>query len=208
MIKAVIFDIDGVLLDSFETNLKFFQDLMIKGGYNPPTREEYKKLFHYNMFDVIKILTQSNSGKEIQRIVNFRTNKEVVYPHELVIAPKEMKETIEVLAKDYFLGVVTSRIKNSVFASPIMKEIKIYFKYSVSLEDTVKHKPDPEPLLLIVKKLNIRPEEAVYVGDAETDFQAAKSAGMKFILFSKEKIEGVKVYTSVFSELPNLIKNL
>jgi HAD superfamily hydrolase (TIGR01549 family) len=208
MIKAVIFDIDGVLLDSFETNLKFFQDLMIKGGYNPPTREEYKKLFHYNMFDVIKILTKSNSEEEIQRIVKFRTNKEVAYPHELVTAPKEMKETIEVLAKDYFLGVVTSRTKNSVFASPIMKEIESYFKYSVSLEDTVKHKPDPEPLLLIVEKLNIKKEEAVYIGDTETDFQAAKSAGMKFILFSKEKVDGVEISTSVFSELPDLINKL
>ena len=40
-IKAVVFDVDGVLLDSFEANLKFFQDLMIRSGYRQPTREEF-----------------------------------------------------------------------------------------------------------------------------------------------------------------------
>ena len=60
MIKAVIFDIDGVLLDSFEANLKFFQDLMIKFGYLPPTKEEVPPIFHLNMWDAIRSLTKSD----------------------------------------------------------------------------------------------------------------------------------------------------
>ena len=68
MIKAVIFDIDGVLLDSFEANLKFFQDLMIKFGYRPPTREEFPPIFHLNMWDAIEALTKSDSEVEIRKI--------------------------------------------------------------------------------------------------------------------------------------------
>ena len=39
MIKAVLFDIDGVLLDSFEANFKFYVDLMAVAGYGPPTKD-------------------------------------------------------------------------------------------------------------------------------------------------------------------------
>ena len=45
MIKAVFFDIDGVLLDSFEANLKFYSTLMIKFGFKAPTRENFPDIF-------------------------------------------------------------------------------------------------------------------------------------------------------------------
>jgi len=208
MIKAVVFDIDGVLLNSFEANLKFHQDLITKAGYKPATREEYKKLFHCAMLDNIKTITKSNDDKEIQRIYQMGFKREVRYPNELLTSPKNMKDTIELLSKNYQLGIVTSRIKNSVFEAPTMKEIKSFFKIVVSFEDTTNHKPDPEPLLLIAQKLNIKPEEIVYIGDVATDFQAAKSAGMKFILFSKSNLGGVNISTDVFSKLPELIKKL
>jgi pyrophosphatase PpaX len=48
----------------------------------------------------------------------------------------------------------------------------------VTMEDTVLHKPDPEPLLLAVNRLGATPTEAVYVGDAIVDVQAARNAGM------------------------------
>ena len=68
MVKAVIFDVDGVLLNSFEANLKFYQNLAHKIGVPLPTREQFQKLFHLSMYDVIKILTQSDSEDKIKRI--------------------------------------------------------------------------------------------------------------------------------------------
>jgi HAD superfamily hydrolase (TIGR01549 family) len=208
MIKAVIFDIDGVLIDSFEANWKFHQELMTKAGYKPASREEYKKMFPRTMLDNIKTITKSNSEEEIQRIFQMGVKREVRYPVELLSSPKHIRDTIELLSQNYFLGIMTSRIKNSVFEPPIMKEIENYFKVEVSFEDTNNHKPNPEPLLLIIEKLNLNPEEIVYIGDAETDFQAARSAGIKFILFPKSNIKGVDISTNIFSELPDLIKKL
>ena len=208
IIKAVIFDIDGVILDSFEASLKFHHDLITKAGYKPVSRKEYRKLFHRPMLDNIKTITKSNNQKEIEKIYQMGVKREVKYPNELLAFPKKMNETIKLLSKDYLLGIVTSRVKNGVFEAREMKEIKKYFNEVVSFEDTTKHKPDPEPLLLIAQKLNLKPEEIVYIGDVETDFQAAKSAGMKFILFSKRNIKGVNLSTSNFSKLPNLIMNL
>jgi phosphoglycolate phosphatase-like HAD superfamily hydrolase len=57
MIKVVLFDVDGVLINSFEANLIFYQDLLNFLGFPSMTRDEYQKLFHKTMEDVIRICT-------------------------------------------------------------------------------------------------------------------------------------------------------
>jgi HAD superfamily hydrolase (TIGR01509 family) len=89
-----------------------------------------------------------------------------------------------------------------------MKEIEEYIKDIVCFEDTENHKPHPDPLFLIAQKLDIKPEEAVYIGDAKTDLECARSAGMKFILFPESDITGADAMSSSFLELPDLIKKL
>ncbi len=57
-------------------------------------------------------------------------------------------------------------------------------------------------------KIEDRIEECVYVGDMKNDMDAAVVARIKFILFSKEKVDGADVMTADFWELPSLIKDL
>ena len=63
-----------------------------------------------------------------------------------------------------------------------MDSVKTYFRTAVAYEDTTRHKPHPEPLLLAANRLKIKPSGTVYIGDAASDMEAAKAAGMKFIL--------------------------
>ncbi len=208
MIKAIIFDIDGVLLDSFEANLKFFQNLMITTGYRPPTREEFPALFHLTMMDVVRKLTGAKSEEEIMRVFKLGESRSVDYPIELLNMPDGAAETIRELNKKYLLGIVTSRVKNTVYEAPKLEALKDYFQVAVSYDDTDNHKPHPDPLLLAAQKLGVAPAECVYVGDVENDIKAARVAGMKFILYSKEKIDGVDVSTSDFREIIQLAQKM
>lgn len=207
-LKAVIFDVDGVLLDSFEANLKFFQDLLKKAGYAQPTREEYSKMMHMSMKSVIKYFSKSDSEEELQRIFDMGRFREVEYPMHLLKMPEGAEKTIHELSKKYVLGIVSSRVKGSIFEAPAMVKLKDYFKVVVTYEDTVNHKPHPEPLFLALKKLNIKPQEAVYVGDTESDLQAAKAAGMKIIMYSKEEFPSADACTSNFSDISNIVAKL
>jgi HAD superfamily hydrolase (TIGR01549 family) len=208
MIKAVIFDVDGVLIDSFAANLKFYQDLMTSAGYNPPTKKDFTKMFYMTMRDVIKTVTKSNDENKIKKIWLMGKNREVRYPDELLITPDKYESIIEKLWKNYNLAIVTSRIQGGVFKLPQLIKLKNKFKTTVYFEDTKKHKPDPEPLLLAASRLNLKPEEAVYVGDAESDIKAAKSANMKIIIYSKKRLPGADAVTDSFDKLPSLIKSL
>lgn len=208
MIKAVIFDIDGVLLDSFEANLKFFQDLMVKTGYTPPTREDFPQFFHLSMMDAVKALTKSESEEEIKRIWDIGHSREVPYDVDLISMPEGAYQTIENLSNEYLLGIVTSRIRESIYESPKLAALKSFFKVVVSYQDTKNHKPHPDPLFLAAKKLGVKPEECVYIGDVENDVKAAHSAGMKVIIYSKNQLQQADACTDKFTGLPQLVLNL
>ncbi len=205
MIKAVIFDIDGVLLDSFEANFKFFQELLTEAGYNTPSREEFAPIFHLTMFDVIKILTKSTSEKEIKRIWEMGRGNKINHHMGLLEIPKKAEATIRSLSKNYILGIATSRIREGIYRIPQLIKLKKYFKVAVSYQDTANHKPHPEPLLFAAKKLGVKPKECVYIGDVENDFKAAKAAKMKVIIYSKIQFDRADAYTSSFNKLPELI---
>jgi HAD superfamily hydrolase (TIGR01549 family) len=208
MIKAVIFDVDGVLVDSLEANFKFFADLMAKFGYGFMKPEEYAPLFHLPMKDIIRHVTQSNNEEEIEKIWLSGKKREVPYPTELLSTPEYVEQTLGFLSKNYTLAIVTSRSRSGIYSMPQLDNLKQYFKIDIAYEDTKEHKPHPAPLLLASEKLSIKPEECVYVGDSETDILSAKAAGMNAIVFSKTKHPDADACTSVFSELPDLIGRL
>src|SRR3989344_3730409 len=116
--------------------------------------------------------------------------------------PESAEEVVKGLSKNYVLAIVTNRIRNSVYEAPALKKLKEYFVVVVAYEDTVNHKPDPEPLLLAAKRLGTRPEKTVYIGDVENDVRAGKAAGMKVIIYSKDKVPGADAYATSFRELP------
>ncbi len=208
MIKAVIFDVDGTLLDSFEANLKFFQNLMAAAGHPGLTREQYLSLYHINMRDVIRTLLASAPEEEITRIGEMGRSRAVEYPMALAHMFDGAAEAIKILSENYLLGIATSRLRDNIYEVPELAALRRYFRVTIGYEDTAEHKPDPAPLILAARQLGVLPEESVYVGDAATDLQSARAAGMKMILYSKHPVAGADAATDSFVRLPELIASL
>jgi pyrophosphatase PpaX len=76
------------------------------------------------------------------------------------------------------LGVVTAKRRATVELAFAQVPIAHLFETVVGGDETKRHKPDPEPLLLALERLDARPGDAAYVGDAPFDVKAAKSAGL------------------------------
>lgn len=207
MIKAILFDIDGVLIDSFESNLAFFGSLLEKGGYKAPSREELLPLFHLDMKRMIAHLTKSESVEEIERIWLMGVNRDVKYPSELIQIPDSVENAIVELSKKYLLGIVTSRVKIGVKDVPLLVKLEEYFSVTVTYEDTDNHKPHPDPLLFAAKELKLIPSECVYIGDTSSDVQASLEAGMKIITYPA-LLEGASGSFTHFNELPAVVKSL
>lgn len=208
MIKAVIFDVDGVLVDSFEANHKFFTNLMNKFGYIFMRKEEFISFFHMPMKDLIRHSSKSVNEEEIEKIWKSGKDRIVPYPSELLNTPSNLEEVVKLLSENYILGIVTSRGRDSIYSLPQLGILEDYFKTEVGYEDTDNHKPHPDPLFLISKKLGISPQDCVYVGDSETDIIAAHAAGMKGIMYSKKNNQQADANMSSFLELPGILESI
>jgi pyrophosphatase PpaX len=205
MIKAVLFDVDGVLIDSMFANHQFYKTLLTAAGYTPPTRKEYPSYFHNSLYKNCEIFSDGSQG-EIERV--FKLGNEMDYPYDKIKMQPHVEKIVRELSRCYKTGIVTSRLNGRLYAIPGLKKLREYFSVSVGFEDTKNHKPHPEPLLFACKKLKIKPSEAVYVGDAESDILASKAAGMKVILYLKKRKWDPDLHAVSFVNLPTLIRSL
>ncbi|HUD10431.1 MAG TPA: HAD family hydrolase [Candidatus Saccharimonadales bacterium] len=186
MIKAIIFDVDGVLVDSQNSNVAFFQKLLSKFGYTDVTREHVLECFHLPMLQTIEKLTGLKDPSEIQRIFDLGSSDMSLRDSSLLDFPEKLEESLEHLHKKYKLAIVTGRIRNGVDSIFSERAIGHLFSEVVAYEDYSNPKPHPEPLLVAAQKLGIKPREAVYVGDSPSDIASAKAANMKSIYLSPE----------------------
>lgn len=208
MIKAVLFDVDGVVIDSFNANLQFFNDVFSHLGLPHITAAQYKTAFHLPAKEVLKKFAPELSTHKVEDTYQSIKRGEIRYPDELTKLNPGAIETIKSLSTPYKTGLVTSRIREGVYQLSQLSEIVKIVQVIVTFDDTDKHKPDPDPIELALEKLNIKPDEAVYIGDAETDFLSARAAGVKMIMFNKPEVKGADGYVENFSEVPELIKKL
>jgi pyrophosphatase PpaX len=76
------------------------------------------------------------------------------------------------------LGVVTAKRRSTVELAFASVPVAHLFETVVGGDETEKHKPDPEPLLLAAERMGVAPEDCAYVGDSPFDIRAAKAAQM------------------------------
>ncbi|MDO8650417.1 MAG: HAD family hydrolase [Candidatus Berkelbacteria bacterium] len=206
-IKAVIFDVDGVLVDSKNANAIFFQTLLKKAGYADISHEEAISCFHLPMWQVIEKLTHSTDQEEIKRIWEMGHDPSL-RDNSLLEFPDQLENVLEKLHKEYKLAIVTSRIKAGMEALFSSREIRHLFDVVVTFEDYTNPKPHPEPLDTALKKLGVDSSEAIYIGDSPTDIEAAKAAGMRSIFLSREDHPNAVATIKEFKELLNALDEL
>ena len=204
MIKAVIFDLDGVLLDNTSVIVEVFQEDARRSGIKIPDKEAIINTLGLPWMDMVEKLF----GKD-EKYKKIHCEVWAEYENKMKFMPG-IEEVLDELKQEK--AIVTSKPKAT--AKRQLKDFIHYFKLIIAMEDTKTHKPHPEPLLKACNQLNIKPNETVYIGDYIKDFEMAKNAGASFIgilsgAMSKKEFEraGVKKLITSLSELPGIIKN-
>ncbi len=209
MIKAILFDVDGVLVDSLKANELYKKKLFRQAGYED-VDDIIEDSFHKPFKQVVKEVLESKNitdKKEADKLFKLMIDPELRdFQAKYYKFPKDLKEILEKLHERFTLGVVTSRVRLGAEEILNLAEIDKYFDVVISVDDVTNYKPHPEPLQKALKRLGLEAEEAVYIGDSDTDILAAHAAGMASIHLSEVVHEAAHHQIYDFSEIIEGVK--
>jgi beta-phosphoglucomutase len=179
-IRAILFDLDGVLVDATEWHYEALNRALGLFGY---AISRYEHLTTYNglptkkkleMLSVEKSLPKGLHGI-ISRIKQKYTREEILRKCTPVFEKEYM---IRQLKRDgYKLAVCSNAVRESVERMLLASGIVDQFDFFISNEDVTRPKPDPEMYWKAFKQLEVKPCECVIVEDAEHGLEAARKTG-------------------------------
>lgn len=178
-IKAILFDGDGTLLDTWEWAVRYHQTIARKMGWQVPSKEQIAQVWGLEWSIFLNRLWPGMT-KQI-----FLPAYEKHKPPRPKIQPiTGAIELIETLSSRAYLALLTNREPETLFkylSEAGFDEKK--FHLIQSLEDSQPAKPDSrffDNVITDMKKRGIKPEQAIYVGDSRYDYQATYGTNINF----------------------------
>ncbi len=208
MLKAILFDFDGVVVDTYEHTIYCFQLTLKHYNKKVPNREDFQGLLGLTTFGIIKGLLPEESEDKLEEMLGYYkivSDKNI----RMITLFNGAKEVIQKLSRNYKLAIVSSRRTESVHKLLKLHQLHQYFLVIIAREDIHHHKPHPEGITIALSGLKVKPEESVYIGDTWVDVETAHNAGMPCILIANfENNFGADYHILKISELPELITQI
>lgn len=187
--RAILFDLDGTLIDTTDLILRCFshswravyglehERAALVATFGIPLREAMRRLLAQ---------THGHAGGDddhlVERLlIEYRSFN--VANHDVIARPFDgTRAVIEALRRrGYLIGVVTSKGRDLATRGLQLCMLDDLLDAAIFLEDTEVHKPQPEPILAALASLQVSSEEAAYVGDSCHDIVAGRRAGVRTV---------------------------
>lgn len=176
--RAVVFDLDGTLLDSLGFVLRALEHALEPYGVRP-TAEIFTRLGGPPQRFLPELIPDPRGADEVlARLARFHTT----HGHLLEPYPGATSLLRELHAADVKLGIWTGRDRASAQVLLRRHGIEPLFGAVVCGDDLDSHKPDPAGLRLILQRLAVDPAETLFVGDADVDVEGGVAAGVDTLL--------------------------
>lgn len=183
---VIIYDCDGVLIDSREANRAFYNDILAHFGLPPLTEEQ---------LDYVQV---STSGQAVDFLFNDTPWKDEAQAYQLTLDNEpyiarlrlmpHVREVLAALSSRCRTAVATNRGRS---LAPILRHFHLdgLFDYTVSSYDVANPKPHPECLLRVLEYFQAEPQAALYIGDSAVDRLVAQRAGVPFAAYKNPALE-------------------
>ncbi|MCX8183009.1 MAG: HAD family hydrolase [Crenarchaeota archaeon] len=180
-VRAVLFDLDGTLVETFEAFHIMVNDILRR--FNMPERSfsENARLVGKTSRTIAETIAKETglnmSSEELSTIMV----GEWIYtymPRYGKLYPDALETLRELKKRGYLLGVVSNTSRDELPNYLNIFRIRGFFDVTVSAGDSEKPKPAPDPVIKAVETLGVKPEEAVMIGDRPEDVEAGKAAGV------------------------------
>ena len=204
-LHAVLWDLDGTLVDSGDYHWRAWRDTM---------RAEGVEITHQQFLDSFgqkndRILTNwLGAGVAAERIMRVGDAKEALYRQlasleGLTPLPGAAAWIVRLHHAGWRQAIASSAPAENVRVMLDVLELDRYFDEVVTAEDVTAGKPDPQVFLAAAAKLGVRPAACVVVEDAAAGIEAARRAGMKCVGVSRTAVLPADVFVRSLDELPD-----
>lgn len=208
MIKAVIFDMDGLMIDSERITFEGYQNVLAKDGLEM-TLEAYRTLLGkpvkavYDLFAVDYGEDYDVAGT-IKAVHQYMAD---LFENEGVPLKAGLLELLRYLKENNYKTIVaTSSQRYRVDHILELTGLTDYFDDSICGDEVTKGKPNPEVFLKSCQKLDVKPSEAIVLEDSESGINAAYSANIKVICIPDMKYPEEKYAAMTYKIMDNLLQ--
>lgn len=170
----VVFDLDGTLIDAYQAIIRSFNYTMRRLKYSSQTDEVIRRAVGFGDENLLRPFVEEGDLKKALKIYRQHHRISLVQYSRLFPKVKELLRYLKM--KGYKLAVASNRPTR--FSRILLRHLKLtgYFDYALCADKLKNRKPHPEILNRIMRKLSVKPKEAVYVGDMTVDAQAGRRA--------------------------------
>lgn len=192
-LKAVIFDMDGVLVDSEPWHYKIEKILYKELGLNVPDKVHQTYLGTAGDFMYGDIKSRYNLAQSVDELLKWDDGHRIKYFNEIEgLAPNTGVEKLLKELKDCGVRTAVATSSTPGVVDVVLKKCNLsrYFDHVVTTEHAGKSKPEPDVYLLATEKLGIKPVECLVIEDSANGIKAAKSANIFCIAYQPN--EGTK----------------
>jgi beta-phosphoglucomutase family hydrolase len=189
-IKAVIFDMDGLLVNSEPIHYKAWNKTLKAYGIE----FSYKSFLSYvgqSNESLVKDQITANKGKQtkitdsVEEVIKIKSNNYIELIDEIELMPDVMT-TVKELSHRYPLAVASSSYTKEVTEILLQRGIADFFKIIIGGDMVIEKKPHPEIYLEAAKLLGVHPNECLALEDSISGIMAAKAAGMHIVAVPNE----------------------
>ena len=198
--KVIIFDLDGVLVDS-KTNMKIsWSAVQKKFNLQNIKFYDYFSKIGQPFFEILKQLNIKNNYVKIKScydetsIQNLKTIK---------YFPRAIETLRKLKLKGHFICIATS--KDNIRAKLILSDILNLFVVIQCPVKNLKGKPHPDQINNIIKKLKVSPNDCIYIGDTKIDYLTSKNSNIDFLFaeWGYSKLENI--YTDSIKKIEDIL---
>ena len=207
MIKAILFDFDGTLVNSAPGIVKTMEQVFIKMNIPVPTEEAMRATIGLPLRLALKELGHLDD-KSADDATELYRSLFPIYEVEYVTVFPALKE------KGLRMAIVTSRDTTSLRLIADRRDMTPFFETYVTGADGFPPKPAPDMVLALLKRMNLKEDEVLVVGDTTFDIDMGNSAGCKTVAVTYGNHSQERLMTSHptfviehFSKLANLLFN-
>jgi len=201
-LKAIVFDLDGVIFDSLEANIALYDHILSALGRKPAARLHAQEIHRLTLEESLRLLLEGDEQLVKQGMEYWRGMDPSPFIEMLRLNPGA-DQALNHLKERFVLGVGTNR---TYTARPSLAHFGLdgLFKTIVTPLEVGEGKPSPMFMERILAELGVGSHEAVYVGDSVVDEQLCRASGVRLVAFGNPELEAW-AHVKGFKELVELV---